>query len=304
MDSLSSGQLAGPIEAEPPEDCYFLTIPLEIREAIYRLLLTTPYCTHLNPTGKSLEFRFSTNIILANKQVSVEAKRVFLEENDFIILYVSGLDILIRDIPVFNFIDQCKGLKPMLQVHVEYVGRWPQRPMQGVSTFITTPDGLQPIISVLWELRRSNPEFDIDCPCHNPGNNIGCICDNPDIYPSNLKISMKFKVKSLARCEALRNSALRPWDRLHGVRQLILVGDIGDSMHRHLKTFMLKGPFPTELVLNLREYHAKGQTEMIQRNYRAARWSLTLFDRYWKHLGLLWSDASIEHEMKVPANTL
>jgi hypothetical protein len=77
-----------------------------------------------------------------------------------------------------------------------------------------------------------------------------------------------------------------------------LTGEIGDSMRQHLNTSMLTGPFPTEVVLTLKEYYSLGESEIAQRNSTAAQWWWTLFEGYWEHLGLLRRDRSRVHSMK------
>jgi hypothetical protein len=57
-----------------------LKISLEIRDMIYKMLLTTPYCTHISPNGDFLHFRLHAGILLANKQISAEAIRVLCYE--------------------------------------------------------------------------------------------------------------------------------------------------------------------------------------------------------------------------------
>jgi hypothetical protein len=73
-------------EAEPSETCYFTKLPLKIKNAIHRMLLTTQYCARLITSTETprVEFDLSTNILLLNKEINTEAATVFLRENNFV----------------------------------------------------------------------------------------------------------------------------------------------------------------------------------------------------------------------------
>jgi len=146
-------------------------------------------------------------------------------------------------------------------------------------TLITTLEGIQPIIIALWRLKDNG-------------------LDIMPAPPSGVSLSLDFKVKSSARRAGLANLVLKPWEKLHGVKQLAVTGDIADSMRQRLRKCMLEGPFPEDLALNLREYHSTGQKEMTQNNYTTAQWWWSLFDRYRGHLLLLLADFRWVHEIK------
>jgi hypothetical protein len=290
MGHLSAESIGRSIETEPREECYFLRIPLEIRDEIYRMLVTTPYCTHLTSTGTSLEFQLSRKIILVNKQVFMEAIRVFLEENDFIILKTTGLDLVPEDIPAFKFLTENKVTKPVLRVEVELVEESHRRHGIPSNTLITTSEGLQPIITALWQLKgmvlRSNMTGSIFMPLH----------------PSDLIISLSFNGKSAIHFEDLKNLVLKPWELLHGVRNLSLTGDIGDVMYHQLQRSMLEGPFRADVATTLAKYHSMGQDELALKNYIAARRWWTLYEDYCRHLTNLRSDPLVKLGMGTDAN--
>jgi len=62
------------------------------------------------------------NILRANKQISAETNRVFLEQNDLIILTVVGLSRLpLEDVPAFRYLTEERVKHPVLRVEVKSV---------------------------------------------------------------------------------------------------------------------------------------------------------------------------------------
>jgi hypothetical protein len=214
----------------------------------------------------------------------VEATRVLLEDNYFVILKVAGIDLVLEDIPAFKFLTEDQVKNPVLRTEVGVVG---QRRTHSNDTFtlITASEGVQSIIAALWRLKENGDHVVMS-------------------RPSDLSLSLNFKVKASVWSEALSKLVLKPWERLHGVKQLVLTGDIGHSTYQRLEQCMLEGPMPVDLAFSLRGYHFKGETEMSQKNYSAALWWWTLYDLYWSHLGHFRSHVSTEHEMKNANNQL
>jgi hypothetical protein len=253
---------------EPSEIVRFFTIPLEIRDTIYRMLLTTKCCTQLAPTAPRLEFRFCTAILLANKQISAEATRVLWEENDFITLKVSGMQLLLQDVPIFRLAAGDNAINPVLQAEIEVVnGPGSSLTEQNVVTLITTPEGLQPIISAIWSLHNIEAPRASDRVAHG-----------------DLKLSLCFNLKATARYEVLKNLVLEPWTKINGVKELVLTGDIKDPMRERLQDYIHQGPFADEVAVSLQEYYSSAETELSQNNYNAARWWWTLLEDYWRYL--------------------
>jgi hypothetical protein len=96
----------------------FSKIPLEIREEIYRMLLTTPYCMFVDSARQCLRFCLHTAILRVNKQVSAESTRILYEENQFIILKVSLNSFFPQEIPAFNHLSENKVKNPLLSVEI------------------------------------------------------------------------------------------------------------------------------------------------------------------------------------------
>jgi hypothetical protein len=131
---------------------------------------------------------------------------------------------------------------------------------------------LQPVISALWRLNDVNQ------------------------VPSDFSISLTFKVRSSVRRETLTKLVLKPWERLHGIKELTLAGDIEDSMRRHLEESMLERLSPDQIVLSLAQYHSMGQQNLAWKNFNAANWWWTLYEDYCKHLGAVRLNLSVEQE--------
>jgi hypothetical protein len=153
---------------------HFLRLPLELRENIYRMLLTTKY-TYEEPSVTKdsqqpyiagdlgyypLKGRFDLrpSILLANQQIYVEAKRILYMENDFAVFKIycptvehctSKYSAWRTVIPVFERLLEEKVPNPMLKVIIEPLteermasDRW--------LTVITTAEGIPSVICTLW----------------------------------------------------------------------------------------------------------------------------------------------------------
>jgi hypothetical protein len=263
------------------------------------MLLTTPYCTDIASTGTSLEFTFCKEILQVNKQIFVEATRVLLEENDFVTLKVTGMDLDLKDVPTFRNLAEEHGdcirlssgypkgfrgtelkiMKPVLRVEVVDVVT--PYSSEEPFTLITTPEGIQPIITALWRLKENVLKIIM-------------------VRPSHLSLSLHFNDIAPARRGILRKILMEPWERFHGINKLALTGNIGDNMWRHLEISMLEEPIPTAVISRLRKYYSLAKKEMMQQNYSAAQWYCTLFEGYYQHLGLLKVDFSGPRNMKDP----
>jgi hypothetical protein len=260
----------------------FLTLPLEVREIIYQKLVTTTYCTKLSPTGNSLEFCISNHALLINNQISAEATKIFFQENNFVVVKVFGLYLLLDELPGFPFLTEDKVADPVLRVEVQVAGNKRPRDCNNV-TLITTSEGLQSVIATLWKL----DEIDLsrDTRMSQP------------IHHSDLSISLDLNVKTSARGRAISSLVLEPWNMLHGVKELSLGEGIEEPIRTRLENNMLRGLFPAEAALTFKRFHSTGQAKMLQSNYSTAQWSWLLFDEYWKHLAMLRTDPLNIHDM-------
>jgi hypothetical protein len=266
MLHLPSVSMTSFTKANPLEVCHFLRLPREIRDMIYRMLLTTKYCTQVAQDRLLLKFRLCTAILLANKRISTEATRVLREENDFIILKVTGMHLDLYGIPAFRRLAEENLINPVLcaEVGVEEHSHLTE---QNTVTLITTADAMPAIIKAIWILRRirtSRPFI--------------------SVYHGDLKLSLHFSHKASARYEQLSNLVLEPWTRINGLKTLVLTGDVKDPMRERLQDHILKGPFPDEVSVCLRGYILSAERESTQNNYWTAQWWWTILENYLTYL--------------------
>jgi hypothetical protein len=136
------------------------------------------------------------------------------------------------------------------------------------------------------------------------GNNIQSPYPVIRAAPSWCSLILHFKVKAPIHLEALGNILLRPWELLHGVKELALIGDIGDSMRLRLQKSMLDEPLPAEAVFTLTEYHTMTLREMAQEEFTTAQWWWSLHEDYSRYLNRLSLDPLMEHRFKDADNKL
>jgi hypothetical protein len=131
----------------------FLGIPFEIREKIYRMLLTTAKCTTLEPTTLTLRFHLQPAILRINKQTSDEATTILYQKNHFVVLDVTGVQLDLGGIPQLSLLSQDKIMDPVLRVGVA-VGDQTLVEFVNRQTIVTTPEGIDTIIHLYgrWRL--------------------------------------------------------------------------------------------------------------------------------------------------------
>jgi hypothetical protein len=160
-------------------------------------------------------------------------------------------------------------------------------PSGDTSTLITTPRGLPSIITALWELDEEvDEEYDVPPYTVKP------------VYPTNLKISLNFHIKSSMRREILEEHLLWTWLKLHGIREFASIGNIGDPVRRRLETEMLQEPSQNAIASALREYYRMVQEEVEWKDNSSAQWWWDLFEGYWTHVcRLMRTNQSGNHQM-------
>jgi hypothetical protein len=251
----------------------FAKIPLEIRDDIYKMLLTTLYCADVDSTGQRLEFDLHTEIIYVNKAISAEGLRVFYEENRFVAIKVSGFNLYLGDVPSFRRLSEHKIENYLLQVGVSVAEEKQlfQFPIR-VVTRITTIHGLQSFIGTIWNLEKIGGGGP-----HVIGN----------IYNEDLKFHFKFNLKVTARYEVLSDLVLKPWERVNGVKEVEWLGDIPMPMVRRLERHMLYGPSPRGLIETLEQSRLLSECNYRRQDYNDAPWRWKVFFEYWYYLHLL-----------------
>jgi hypothetical protein len=258
------------VKARSPVTGHLLNLPLELRDIIYGMLLTTPYCTtdFDSIEGIGPQFHLETAILLVNKQISVESTRILYEGNNFIFLKVIGIDCTLSRVPAFKLLSENKITSPVLRIefaaadasHVE---------MDNPQSLITAPEGLPSIIRALWGQIERNVGFP----------------DNWIPY-GDLRMTIDFNPKSASRYQDLSELVLRPWDQVN-VKELVLKGDIKEPMREHLMKSNMEGPFPNDVAAHFEAYSSMAEKEFEQENYDAAVWWWISYHFYWYYISRL-----------------
>jgi hypothetical protein len=244
-----------PIVTKSPDVCHFFKLPLELRELIYRMLLTTEYYPHFASTWP--KFHLHPGILLVNRQASAEAMRILYQGNDFIILKVTGVNLLLKSpyIPQFKRLSEKKVTSPVLRIKIAVAGRGP-REGNDQQTVITTLEGLKSIICTMLDLENFS----------------GSHLNAGRVYHRDVSLTLDCNIKAKARCKVLSDLILKPWDEINGLKELVLTGDITEPMRQRLEKYNLEGPFPSEVAARLRNYHSLAAQKFEEGEYNAARW--------------------------------
>jgi hypothetical protein len=251
-----------------------MKIPLELRDKIYAMLLTTPYCAEVGTTGSSPKFRLHTAVLFVNKQVSGEAERILYQANDFVILKVltepCDMDWVFGTVPKFKLLSENRISSPVLRINITEadVGRVK---VGSPKSFITTKEGLQAIISALWK-----PLWE---PLGEQDDDEG---DLPE--PRYLRLALNFNFKAAARRPILTELVLRPWHKISGFKELILTGNIEEPMLKKLEKSNYEGPFANDVAAHLMEYDVLAEQEFEQGNFNAACWLWAVSEEYWTYI--------------------
>jgi hypothetical protein len=271
IDLLGLGpeNMMAPTEKRSPRVCHLLKLPLELRDLIYRMLLTTPYCTQFSttkgyPLGPVLEFHLHTEILLVSKQISAEATRILHQGNDFILLKTSGLKLSLDQVPKFKLPSKNRIPRPLLRIEIS-VADCSRVEVCNFKTLITTPERLPAIICAIWKIEYDNPR-------------------GSAVHQRNLSLTLDFNLKAQAKYEALSDLLLKPWDMVSGLQKLELRGDIKEPMRERLEKSIVIGPFPSEVAARLKEHHYLAERQFQQKNYDVAQWRWHLLGKYWGYL--------------------
>jgi hypothetical protein len=240
----------------------FLNIPLEIREEIYRMVLTTPYCTIIDPEGPHLKFQLQPAILLVNKRICEEARRILHEENAFIVLKTCGIKSSFDDIPQFKLLPEDNIKNPVLRVQVA-VPNGSRAPR----TFITTPEGLDSTLRALWTLKHDNT-----------------FSRGAQIYHGDLGLTLDFNPNSVWRYKVLEDLVMKPWMGISGFKDLVLIGDIKESTRELLYENDDEGPFRGEIDARLERYHSLAEQNFLSGDFSACRWWLNTLEDYRTYL--------------------
>jgi hypothetical protein len=155
---------------------------------------------------------------------------------------------------------------PVLRIEIAVADNHRVNPM-GLQNLITTIEGLQSIIDTIWN-------FDDGLNPHAPD----------EIYHKDLSLTLNYKLKAASRSHSMSELVLKPWNWIHGPKEIVLQGDIEERMRELLKKSNLEGPFPNDVATQLAGYRSLAEQEFKRKDYSAARWWCNLSDDYWDYI--------------------
>jgi hypothetical protein len=235
------------------------------------MLLTTRYCTYTHSSSRKprLEFNLQTAILSVNRQISEEATRILHHANEFVIFKATGIKLHLDLVPTLKLIPENETTNPLLRIELTVAGSSVDE-ADDQRYVVTTLEGLQPIISAIWDLEYVSPR---------PVTLL-----RTRLHHGDLRLTLGFNIQALARYECLSKLALKPWDQVNGLKKLVLTGSIKKPMREHLEKHILEGPFPSEVAALLVEYHSLVDRNLDQKDFVAAEWWWTIIDDYWTFL--------------------
>jgi hypothetical protein len=242
----------------------FLKLPQEIRDCIYRHLLSTrPAITHDDGSRDySWPIKFNPAILRANKKVYEEASRVLYIENDFVVLRVTHTleDFWLRDFPHFASLLYKQIPRPILEITIEEpsdselsqtLRRLNQR------TFIFTLEGFPYFIE---KLLRGGPEYD---------------------FYYSMRFALSLSNTAPSRHKFLNNRIMRSLDQVQGFSQLDFSGDVDAEVVQYLDECMTLGQHLQVVCFRMRGLCSYGQNCFKGKEYTRAM-------RYWAQLTAFW----------------
>jgi hypothetical protein len=261
----------------PPSAFPFLRLPLEIRNCIYRVLLSRRLTSaHAYRYGNyRWPVKFAPAILRANKQVFEEASRVLYTENDFIVLRVATHThnparrfTLLDQFPSFTGLSENQIPLPVMQIAITELKSDPFDTQNPITqrTFIFTPEGLPDFIHLLW--------------C------LSLMCN----FYSSLKLSLTLFNNVQSRHEFLNNHVVRSLDQLQGFGELTISGDVDGEVIRHLIECMVLGQQLEDVRSRIAEYFSLGELCFKKEDYKLARY-------YWVRLRSFWAYRSRFHSL-------
>jgi hypothetical protein len=263
----------------------FLRLPQEIRDYIYEMLVTTPWTfDYVEGVNAYCMYRpifdQSPAILLVNKQILAEARRIFYTKNEFIVVRLLGsraqsMVQYVKTIHVPNFAirHNQKLVEPVLTVTIRSLSeetviirsRFPEEDdvylEEEEFTLVTTTQAIHSIIERVWSyIMEGEPSFD-----------------------ETLHLSLHFRNKNPSRRSYLEEQILKPWDQIQGFKKVTLTGDFDQGLTRHLEEYMVMGPQPGDIDRYVKFYQSLGDDYQQRKLYRHAGWFYGHLYSYWQY---------------------
>jgi hypothetical protein len=244
----------------------FLKLPFELRDCIYRMLLTTQYAyiEEQLPNDSAWpckgKFDIRPSILLANKQIYMEANKVLYTGNDFAVFKFfdpkSAHNPWKSYIPAFQRLSEKRVTNPKLRIVIKPVDvrtSW----RSAWVTIVTTAEGIPSIIFALWS-RASDYDF------YQP-----------------MTLALKFHHDAQPRYQFVLEQFTSPWTHIHGFRRVTLTGDISKKMIRDIRESIAHRPRENELVDYMEQFNRKAEEYFDRGDFAAAKHQWVFMQGYW-----------------------
>ena len=179
-----------------------LTIPGELRNSIYRMLLTNQYVDQSKPFIRA---PLHPAILRTNRQIYREAASIFQEENSWIIAEVpaSLFPVMLKSIPGVFGTDSDSIKYPVMRINLALP--YPTRAV----TFIIGDWAIETFIEVLWE-----------------------VCENCTTLQEFRIFSLSLTVceTPFHRTSAVESKCVKPFAHVHSLRDLTIRGRVSPAL--------------------------------------------------------------------------
>jgi hypothetical protein len=243
----------------------FLRLPREIRDQIYRLLLSarltfTGDCKCINYSTVTPLIKFAPAILRANKQALDEASQILYCENDFVVLKVATRQYVCLDnFPTFVGLSEHQTPQPSLKITIKDLEIAPVSSINPLTqrTFIFTLASFQYFAGLLW---------------------LGAkMCD----FYYSMGFALSIPTNAPSRRVSLINNTIRSLDQIQGFGELIFYGVVDAETLGHLTECMTLGQHLQDLCFGMEQSLNHGKYWFKQKKF-------ILASRYWSQLKAFW----------------
>ncbi|MCJ1247336.1 hypothetical protein MMC30_004550 [Trapelia coarctata] len=254
--------------ASAPTSSAFMQLPRELRDEIYRHLLTTPF-TFYFPVQ---EYRMSPAILTANKQISTEAKEILYKENNFVVVELVQSNArewsTIAKIPHFKRLPtNPTKLVPALKITIsDHLSLGPSPRTQKVS-LLTGPEGIEPLVKRFWRIGVRNGLG---------GGNL----DSVPLQRKSLTLELTSRIPS--KLHELQERLLNLFNHVQGFCNVTISGT-EDAFRAQLLQRMAVGPASGQAAEMIKGNTAVAEQDYANGNYgeAAIRWEKIDLYRLW-----------------------
>jgi len=251
--------------ASTPTTSAFLQLPREIRDDIYRRLLTITLT--LDAPGE--RYHLHPAILRASKQISSEAQMVLHNENDLVLFELDRLGSMdwaaIERIPHINKLRNNQQV-PITALRIAIADRHPTvagTAMDQPLRLLTGPEGIWPLIECFWQ--------------------IGIRSDLFGVVPLHAKsITLTFLSRVLFKGAELQELLLQPFNHVQGFHPVSIQG-ANPAFAESLARQMTFGPTSDQAIDMIQNDVAAAEKMYRNGNYNEtlARWDKLSIYRLW-----------------------